>query len=59
MPLFEVAPFKIAEDQKGENRTYHNPTLQRGIFGNTGDTPKLNPSLTCRVGILAFAQLQT
>jgi hypothetical protein len=37
---------------------YHNPTRQRGIYGNTCKTLKHNPSLTERVGIHANAQLQ-
>jgi hypothetical protein len=33
---FEVARFRTAEDQGGENTgDYHNPTRQRGIFLNT------------------------
>ena len=41
---------KASEDQRGEKKgNYHNPTRQRGIFGNTLETQKLNPSLTLRV----------
>jgi hypothetical protein len=32
---FEVALFKIGEDQRGENKgDNHNPTRERGIFPN-------------------------
>ena len=56
---FDVALFKTGEYQRGENKgNYHNPTRQRGIFGNTLETQKLNPSLTRRVGIVANAKLQ-
>jgi hypothetical protein len=31
--LFEVALFKTAGDQRGEDKgNYHNPTRQRGIY---------------------------
>jgi hypothetical protein len=56
---FEVALFKTGEDQRDENTgNYHNPKRQRGIFGNTVETQKINPSLTRRVGIVANSQLQ-
>jgi hypothetical protein len=59
LTLFEVAPFENLGDQRGENTgNYHNPTRQRGIYGNAGKTQKLNPSLTFRVGMAADAQLQ-
>ncbi len=56
---FEVALFDKQGDQYGENTgNYHNPTRQRGIYGNTGKTLQLNPSLTFRVVMAAKAQLQ-
>jgi hypothetical protein len=59
LTLFEVAPFENLGDHRGENTGhYHNPTRQRGIYGNIGNTQKLNPSLTFRVGMAADAQLQ-
>jgi hypothetical protein len=46
----EVAHFRPSVDQASKNRViYHNPKRQRGICGNTGETQKLNPSLTRRV----------
>ena len=55
----EISVFKTAEDQRGENREdYHNPTRQRGIYGDTGKTRPLNPSLTFRVGMDGNSQLQ-
>ena len=57
--LSEVAMFKTTGDQRSENAgNYHNPTRQRGIFRNTLETQKCNPSLTRRVVIVANAQLQ-
>jgi len=51
--------FKTAGDPGAENTgDYHNPTRQRGIYGNTGKTLQLNPSLTFRVVMAANAQLQ-
>ena len=56
---FEVALFKTGKYQRGENKgNYHNPTRQRGIFANTAEAKKRNPSLTRRVGIGTNAQLQ-
>jgi len=56
---FEVAPFLTAGDQRAENKgNYHHPTHQRGIFGNTAETQKRNPSLTQRVVICTNTQLQ-
>ena len=56
---FEVALFKTVEDQRAKNTgDYHNPTRQRGIYGNTCKTRQLNPSLTFRVVMVANAQLQ-
>jgi hypothetical protein len=53
---FEVALFRTGEDQRCENKgTYHNPTRQRGIFANTAETEKRNPSLTQRVVICKSA----
>jgi hypothetical protein len=44
---FEVAIFDNRGDRPGENTgDYHNPTRQRGIYGNTGKTLLLDPSLT-------------
>lgn len=44
---FEVALFENRGDQPGENNEdYHNPMRQRGIYGNTGKTLQLDPSLT-------------
>jgi hypothetical protein len=55
----KLRKFKTGGDQRVENTgEYHNPTRQRGIFANTAETQKLNPSLTRRVGIVANAQLQ-
>ena len=56
---FEVALLKTGGVQRVENTgSYHNPTRQRGIFSNTAETQKRNPSLTRRVGIDTKAQLQ-
>jgi hypothetical protein len=56
---FEVALFKTVADQRRENTgNYHNPTRQRGIYGDIGKTRNHNPSLTRRVGIGTTAQLQ-
>ena len=56
---FEVALFNSAEDQRCENKgNYHNPTSQRGIYGDTGKSLKLNLSLTSRVVMAANLQLQ-
>ena len=44
---FEVALFDNRGDRQGENTgDYHNPTRQRGIYGNTGKMLQLDPSLT-------------
>ena len=57
---FEVALFMTAVDQRGKNtRDYHNPTRQRGIYGNTFKTLQLNPSLTFRVVIAPNAASKT
>ena len=47
-------------DQRGENTgNYHNPTRQRGIYGNTGRTRQLYPSLTSRVVMAAISQFRS
>jgi hypothetical protein len=47
LTLFEVAMFKTAGNQWAKNTgDYHNPTRQRGIYGNTCKTRQLNRSLT-------------
>ena len=52
---FEVALFQTSGDQRGVNKSnYHNPKRQRGIFGNTHETQKLNPSLM-RFEVASFA----
>jgi hypothetical protein len=56
---FEVALFKTIADQRAKNtRDYHNPTRQRGIYGDTCKTLQLNPSLTFGVVMVSNAQLQ-
>jgi len=56
LTLFEVALFKTAGDQRSENKgSYHNPTRQRGIYGNTCKTLQINPSLTFRVVMVTNA----
>jgi hypothetical protein len=55
----EVALFQTTGDHWGDNKgNYHNPTRQRGIYGDIGKTGNRNPSLTRRVVIAAIAQLQ-
>ena len=56
--LFEVSLFMTSGDQRSENKGHHpNPTRQRGVFANTAEPQKRNPSLTRRVGIGTNAQL--
>ncbi len=59
LTLFDVACLAHEVDHGRENTVlYHNPKRQRGIFRNTAETQKHNPSLTLRVGIVTDAQLQ-
>lgn len=47
---FAAELLKTTLVRRGERTgNYHNPKRQRGIFGNSGETPNHNPSLTFRV----------
>ena len=57
--FFEIAMFQTLPGQWDKNtRDYHNPTRQRGIYGDTGKTLQLGPQLTFRVWMSTNAQLQ-
>jgi len=56
---FKVAIFGVPCDKLFEKRrAYHNPKRQRGICWRAAETTQVNPSLTFRVVMLAYAQLQ-
>ena len=56
--LFEVAFLRLPEINGAKKGNHHNPTRQRGIYGDIGKTLQLNPSLTFRVMMAGNAQLQ-